>query len=75
MLPPGPYQIRSSILSTALNKGGSAYLPIDIPDFRKPAHALGSLVLGRAGDRESVPAGLPFRPTPDRGSSDRTCCG
>ena len=48
-LPPGRYQLRVSTSSAKVDVGGSVYLPIDVPDFSKPAVALSGLIVGYAG--------------------------
>ena len=53
-LPPGRYQLRASATSAKLSKGGSVYLEVDVPDFKKAGIELGGVVLGVAPD-ESVP--------------------
>jgi VWFA-related protein len=79
-LPPGRYQLRVSAMSAKLATGGSVYLDLDVPDFRKEALAIGGLAIGYAAGprvattngspRNSVPAAappvLPFPPTLDR---------
>jgi VWFA-related protein len=53
-LPPGQYQIRASAQSAKLDKGGSVYLAVDVPDFSKMPFGLTDLVLGYA-DGPHVP--------------------
>ncbi len=73
ILQPGRYQVRASALSSRLNRGGSVYLDLDVPDFTKPPIALSGLVIGYAnGPRVPTPrtatAGdlVPFVPSLDR---------
>ena len=48
-LAPGRYQLRVSTSSAKADVGGSVYLPLDVPDFSKPALAVSGLVVGYAG--------------------------
>jgi hypothetical protein len=48
-LAPGRYQLRVSTSSARVDVGGSVYLPIDVPDFSKPALAVSGLILGYGG--------------------------
>ncbi len=50
VLPPGRYQLRASATSRKLAKGGSVYLEVDVPDFKKAGIALGGVVLAVAPD-------------------------
>jgi VWFA-related protein len=74
-LPPGHYELRVSATSDRMQKGGSVYLDVDVPDLRSPAVALGGVALAYADGprvalapptvkRPSLP--LPFGPTLDR---------
>jgi VWFA-related protein len=72
-LPPGRYQLRTSAHSAKMNKGGSVYLMVDVPDFSKTAVTLTGLVIGYAdAKRPAVSmtsverAVLPFEPVLDR---------
>ena len=76
-LPPGAYQLRASATSARLSRGGSAYLPIDVPDFSKGALHIAGLTIGYAdgehvavadvpGERASRGRGAPFAPSLDR---------
>ena len=47
-LEPGRYEIRVSATSARVAKGGSVYLPVEVPDFRAAPIALGGLALGYA---------------------------
>lgn len=82
-IPPGRYQIRASAISAKLEKSGSVYLSIDVPDFSKEALALTDLLIAyadgphvpiaRTQARSIVPAAnvLPFDATLDRVFSPR----
>ncbi len=74
-LPPGHYELRVSATSDRLQKGGSVYLDVDVPDLRAAPVALGGVALTYADGarvavapptvkRPSLP--LPFGPTLDR---------
>jgi VWFA-related protein len=52
-LAPGHYEFRVSATSAKLAKGGSVYLPVDVPDFKSQT-ALGGLMVGYA-DGARVP--------------------
>ena len=72
-IPPGHYQIRASASSAQLNRGGSVYLDVDVPDFTGESMALGGVMIGHAdGPRifnmESplIEGMVPFEPTLDR---------
>jgi VWFA-related protein len=56
-LPPGRYQLRASAESTALGKGGSVYLAVDVPDFTQQPLAVSDLMLGYAGGPHVVVGG------------------
>ena len=45
-LPPGRYQIRVSAQSAKQSAGGSAYLNLVVPDFRKDSLSIGGIALG-----------------------------
>ncbi len=45
-LAPGKYQLRASATSTRLDKGGSVYLTIEVPDFAKEPLAIAGVTLG-----------------------------
>lgn len=54
-LNPGRYQLRASAISKKLDKGGSVYLDITVPDFSKTPLALTAIALGYAdGARVAV---------------------
>jgi VWFA-related protein len=55
---PGHFEFRVSATSAKLAKGGSAYLAVDVPDFRSAPIVLGSIVLGY-GDGARVPIAPP----------------
>ena len=66
-LPPGRYQLRASAMSKKLDKGGSVYLDITVPDFAKAPLALTTIALGFAGGPRvpvgrTAPPGAPFVP-------------
>ncbi|MFI5177673.1 MAG: VWA domain-containing protein [Vicinamibacterales bacterium] len=73
-LDPGRYQLRASVISSTLGKGGSVYLSIDVPDPQAGDVTLGGIVIGLDG-RALVPVAdqsslanltLPFAPALDR---------
>ena len=55
-LDPGNYQLRASALSKKLDRGGSVFLDITVPDFSKTPLALTPIALGYA-DGARVPVG------------------
>lgn len=55
-LEPGRYQLRASAMSKKLDRGGSVYLDITVPDFSKTPLALTTIALGFA-DGARVPVG------------------
>jgi VWFA-related protein len=63
-LAPGRYQLRASALSKKLDKGGSVYLDVDVPDFAKAPLVLSGIALGYA-DGAHVPVGR--QPAPRAG--------
>jgi len=72
-LPPGKYQLRVSAKSSTLEKGGSVYDAVDIPDYSKTPLSVGALVLGYADSTHHPvsttlmdPGALPFEPVLDR---------
>ena len=75
-IPPGHYQIRASASSAQLNRSGSVYLDIDVPDFNSESVALGGVMIGhsdgaRIFNMESPLVNfkggmVPFEPTLDR---------
>jgi len=72
VLPPGRYQLRASALEGGLEKGGSVYLTLEVPDLTTGALVVGNPLLGStarvAAAMASGPAvvKLPFTPTLDR---------
>ena len=72
-VPPGHYQIRASASSAQLNRSGSVYLDIDVPDFNAEPPAVGGVMIGhsdgaRIFNMESplTKGMMPFDPTLDR---------
>ncbi len=68
-LNPGRYQLRASALSKKLDKGGSVYLDIVVPDYSKAELAVTPIALGYA-DGTRVAVGRTrtrFVPAPSRG--------
>lgn len=69
---PGHYEFRVSASSAKLAKGGSAYLDVEVPDFRAAPMVVGGFAIGYAeGSRVPVapktgPPALPFPPSLDR---------
>lgn len=63
-LAPGRYQLRASAMSKKLDKGGSVYLDLTVPDFSKMPLALTPIAIGFAGGPR-VPVGrTPYQPLP-----------
>ena len=60
-LEPGRYQLRASAMSKKLDRGGSVYLDITVPDFSKTPLALSGMALGYA-DGAHVPVGRTVAP-------------
>ena len=52
-LAPGPYQLRASAMSKTLDKTGSVYLQIDVPDLTDMPLAVGGLALVTRGEHET----------------------
>ena len=72
-LPPGKYQLRVSAKSAALDKGGSVYGTVEVPNYEKTPLSVGGLVLGYADPTHHPvsttlmdPGSLPFEPMLDR---------
>jgi hypothetical protein len=57
-LTPGPYQLRASAMSKTLDKSGSVYLQIDVPDLADAPLAVGGLALMPTGSGQSAPGPL-----------------
>jgi VWFA-related protein len=53
-LAPGRYQLRASAISAKTGKGGSVYLEVEVPDYRRPAIHVGPIVL-RYADGSQIP--------------------
>jgi hypothetical protein len=72
-LPPGKYQLRVSAKSARLDRVGSVYDVVDVPDYTKTPLSIGALVIGYA-DPNHHPVSttlidadtLPFEPVLDR---------
>ncbi|HKV99067.1 MAG TPA: VWA domain-containing protein [Vicinamibacterales bacterium] len=58
LLPPGPYQLRASAISKVLDKTGSVYLQIDVPDLGDAPLALGGIALTTATAGQALPGVL-----------------
>lgn len=58
LLPPGPYQLRASAMSKTLDKTGSVYLQIDVPDLSDAPLALGGIALAPATSGQTTSAVL-----------------
>ena len=57
-LAPGPYQLRASAMSKTLDKTGSVYLQIDVPDLGDAPLALGGIALTPATTGQTTPGVL-----------------
>ena len=57
-LAPGPYQLRASAMSKTLDKTGSVYLQIDVPDLGDAPLALGGIALTPATSGQTTPGVL-----------------
>lgn len=66
-LNPGRYQLRASAMSKKLDKGGSVYLDVTVPDFSKTPLVLSGIALGFA-DGPRVPVGRTTIRTVGRGA-------
>lgn len=66
-LEPGRYQLRASAMSKKLDRGGSVYLDVTVPDFSKTPLALSGIALGYA-DGARVPVGRTVSESAARGS-------
>jgi VWFA-related protein len=56
-LPPGHYQLRTTVESAKMRKAGAVYLVCDVPDFNHDQVALSGLVIGFADPAEHVVGG------------------
>lgn len=70
-LEPGRYQLRFAAHSASLNKSGSVFQDVEIPDFRKAPLSLSGVVLGVSPSLASAPkdflsAVVPVAPTTQR---------
>jgi hypothetical protein len=72
-LPPGRFQLRTTVSSAKLKKSGSVYLDVDVPDFQHASVALSGLVMGFADPHRRAVDGtaieqdlLPLEPVLDR---------
>jgi hypothetical protein len=70
-LPPGKYQLRTSVASGRLQKAGSVYLTIDVPAAPKSGLAIAGLAVGLASRgpktvAQTAEGPLPIRPAFDR---------
>ena len=70
-LPPGRYQIRVAAHSPALDRTGSVYTDVEIPDFKRDALSLSGIVLSATPSLTAAPADalstmLPVVPTSQR---------
>jgi VWFA-related protein len=70
-LPPGRYQIRLNGTSAALDRSGSVYADVDVPDLSRASVALTSVVLGTEPDpaaprTDALAPHLPLLPTTER---------
>jgi VWFA-related protein len=73
-LPPGHYQLRLAAHDPSANRSGSVFWDLDVPDFTKPAIAMGNLILTAASagrtptslDAPSLKDLLPGPPTASR---------
>jgi VWFA-related protein len=68
-LGPGHYQLRASVSSHTLGKGGSVYLAIDVPDFGAAPLVLSGLMVGYAeGAHVAVGTKAPGAVTTEKGA-------
>ena len=70
-LKPGRYVLRVSARSTTLDRTGSVYADVTVPDFTKPALAFSGIVISAAPGPRAAPAGalaalIPVVPTTAR---------
>lgn len=72
VLPPGRYQLRASALDSGLEKGGSVYFTLQVPDLTAGTLVVGNPLLGSTARVAAAMASgpsivkLPFTPTLDR---------
>jgi VWFA-related protein len=57
-LPPGRHQIRYSVASKLLQRNGSVYIDVEVPDFRRSALAVSSVVMGVLSDASATSEGI-----------------
>jgi hypothetical protein len=55
-LPPGRHQLRFSVASALLNRNGSVYVDVEVPDFSRSALAISNVVMGSLSPVENAPA-------------------
>jgi hypothetical protein len=72
-LPPGRYQLRTTVDSARMHKAGAVYLVCDVPDYNKSPVALSGLVVGLADATHHVVDGtaiehqlMPIEPVLER---------
>jgi VWFA-related protein len=65
-LEPGRYEVRFNATSAILDRSGSIYANLEVPDFTRSALSLSGIVLGAAGPATSGPSNLPVVPTSNR---------
>jgi VWFA-related protein len=69
-LAPGRYQLRLNVRSTRLNRGGSVYADLEVPDVARASLSLSGIVLGAVDDGDASNAALagviPLVPTTAR---------
>jgi VWFA-related protein len=56
-LEPGRYQLRLAAESALLDKSGSVYVELEVPDFRREPLSLSGVVVSMAGGSPSLPPG------------------
>lgn len=56
-LEPGRYQLRLAAESALLDKSGSVYYELEVPDFRREALSLSGVIVSMAGGSPSLPPG------------------
>lgn len=72
-LPPGHFQLRTTVQSARMQKAGAVYLVCDVPDYNKAPVALSGLVVGLADEAHHVVDGtaiehqlMPIEPVLER---------